>query len=384
MQTAMSGGRRLTRGALAGRELALGDPGRSVSRKELAQIGREAEKALSLRPTLRLVLNELIGVWGEQDVQERLLVWPSNEYIVDRTGLSERAIRNALRGLTELKVITPKDSANGKRYGLRNAAGEVIDAYGFDLTPLYARRGEFTQMVLEQKALRDAQGRMFDLITICRRASEEAVSALRSAFPDASADDLERAIADLSKRTPRRGSMAPLHEILEAWTELRTMTEERFYKAGNAGTSCRHKETNNDIFSEPCNKGFRKEAESVRQTKPPPEHLSTALIIEACPAIKDYVGAIRSEADFVAAGRALRVAFGAHETAWQEALHSLGALRAAAAAAYVLQIHIDDIESGANRIKNPGGYFRALVRMIVEHRFHLATELLTLRRRHMS
>jgi replication initiation protein RepC len=66
------------------------------------------------------------------------------------TGLSERSVRNAFRALIERQFVIPKDSPNGKRYVVRNVAGAVVDPFGFDLTPLYARRGEWTAMTAEQ------------------------------------------------------------------------------------------------------------------------------------------------------------------------------------------------------------------------------------------
>ena len=68
------------------------EAGRTVTRKELSAAAREAAKALELRPAQRAVLSELVACWGEQE-WERLLVWPSNDYLISRTGLSERAIR---------------------------------------------------------------------------------------------------------------------------------------------------------------------------------------------------------------------------------------------------------------------------------------------------
>jgi replication initiation protein RepC len=105
MQLASSGGRRLRHAPLAARKLAL-EAGRTVTRKELSAAAREAEKALQLRPTLRLVLSELVACWGEQG-WDRLLVWPSNTYLESRTGLTERAIRFAIRGLIDLQLISP-------------------------------------------------------------------------------------------------------------------------------------------------------------------------------------------------------------------------------------------------------------------------------------
>src|SRR5918994_4349500 len=160
MQLASSGGRRLRHAVLAARKLALED-GRTVTRKELSAAARDAGKALDLRPAQRAVLSELVACWGEQE-WERLLVWPSNDYLVGRTALTDRAIRKSIRKLVDLGLIVPKDSPNGKRYALKDLAGEIIDAYGFDLTPVYARRGEWAQRIVEHKQLREVQKQAFD------------------------------------------------------------------------------------------------------------------------------------------------------------------------------------------------------------------------------
>ena len=110
---------------------------------------------------------------------------------MSRTGLTERAIRRILRQLIDLQLIAPKDSPNGKRYAVKDLAGEMVDAFGFDLTPVYARRGDWAVMLMEQKQLREVQKRAFDEVTICRRATEEALSALAEHFPDVDRSELE-------------------------------------------------------------------------------------------------------------------------------------------------------------------------------------------------
>jgi replication initiation protein RepC len=51
---------------------------------------------------------------------------------------------------------------------------------------------------------------------------------------------------------------------------------------------------------------------------------------------------------------------------------------------YVLQLYDDDVSSGEGRIKNPGGYFRAMTRLVKSGRVNLEVELLAMRRRRMS
>jgi replication initiation protein RepC len=384
MQLASSGGRRLRHAALAARKLALED-GRTVTRKELSAAAREASKALDLRPAQRAVLSELVACWGEQE-WERLLVWPSNDYLMSRTGLTERAIRRILRQLVDLQLLAPKDSPNGKRYAVKDLTGQVVDAFGFDLTPVYARRGDWAVKLMEQKQLREVQKRAFDEVTICRRAAEEALSALAEHFPDVDRSEIETRLKALQARTPTRSRLTLPADLLDAWQLLRTEVEEVFYEAGKAGLGVLHINNNNGSPSESCNKGFPKKAEAVRSTEQTPEHLSPELILEACPSISDYGQPVRDLADIVSAGRYLRAALGAHESAWAEAVEDIGTVRAAISVIYVLQLYEDDIakNGGESRIKNPGGYFRALTRMVKSGKIDLAVELLAMRRRRMS
>lgn len=377
MNTAISGGRRLSTAALAGRTLTL-DDGRPVSRKDLSEVARIAQSALALRPSLRLVLHELVGVYGEHFIQDRLIVWPSNEYLIDRTGLSERAIRYAIHALTELELITPRDSANGKRFAVRNDAGVFVNAYGFDLTPLYARRGELELLAERRTRERAEQNRLFDEITICRRAAQEALSALQTRFPEAQSGDLEAELDALIGRTPRRGFTGPISDLVESWWDLRIRAEQRFYESGNAGKSSRHKESNNESPTETCNK-----AQQPVERGGEVADLSIPLILEACPALSEYAQPIQTERDMINAGWGIRATIGAHPSAWNEALEEIGPLPAAAAAAFVLQLHVDDATSGRNQIRNPGGYFRALIRAIKDGKFRLVAELHGLRRRKM-
>ncbi|WP_414476238.1 plasmid replication protein RepC [Microvirga sp. M2] len=384
MQLASSGGRRLRHAALAAREFVL-ETGRTVTRKELSAAARDAAKALELRNGPRSVLSELVACWGEQE-WERLLVWPSNDYLVARTGLSERGIRKAFRVLIDHKLIIPKESPNGKRYAIKDLVGEIIDAFGFDLTPVYARRGEWAERIVEQKQAREARKRTFDDITIARRAAQEALNSLAQEFPDLDRSDLEDRLAGLLARTPLRSTKATPLDLLDEWKDLRGACEEAYYKAGYAGTVCRHTYNNNGSPTEACNKGFPRKAEAVLPNEQTSEHLSPELILEACPTISDYGQPVRDLADIVSAGRYLRASLGAHESAWAEAVEDIGTVRAAIAVIYVLQLYEDDVakNGGESRIKNPGGYFRALTRMVKSGKIDLAVELLAMRRRRMS
>jgi replication initiation protein RepC len=377
MQLASSGGRRLRHAALAARKLVL-ETEHTVTRKELSAAARDAEKALRLSAAQRIVLGQLVACWGEQK-SDRLLVWPSNARLVATTGLSERAIRNAIRAVIELRLVIPKDSPNGKRYAVRDEAGAIVDAFGFDLTPVYARRGEWAAVVAEQKRQKEMLKRSFDEITICRRAVEEALSAIAQHFPDIDRSALEESLAILKARTPKRSGASLPSGLLDAWRETRNRVEEIFYEAGCDGTKCRHIEAENGPPSETCNKDV--------STSPPDlakETFSPALIAEACPVTTFFGYQISNAGDIVSAGKFLRASLGAHPSAWDEAVNAIGAVSAATAVIYVLQIYEDDVSSGRNLIRNAGGYFRSIVRRVGKGEVDLRSELLALRRRKMT
>jgi replication initiation protein RepC len=63
-----------------------------------------------------------------------------------------------------------KDSPNGKRYGKRDAKGRIVEAYGFDLSPIAARYAEFVRLAEEAKTERAAMGRLRRRATIARKA----------------------------------------------------------------------------------------------------------------------------------------------------------------------------------------------------------------------
>ena len=73
------------------------------------------------------------------------LVWPSNEALAKRAdGMDERTLRRHLARLSEASLIERRGSPNGKRFALRYKSA-VVAAYGFTLSPLFARRSEILE-----------------------------------------------------------------------------------------------------------------------------------------------------------------------------------------------------------------------------------------------
>jgi replication initiation protein RepC len=328
----------------------------SVSRAELSKDAKRAAEALELRPALRLVLNELVGVWGEKEISGRLMVWPSNAFLGDRTGLSERAIRYALSELGRLQLISIRDSANGKRFAIRNEAGEFVDAYGFDLSPLHSRRSEFDAILEGRDKRRRHIRRMAGHITTCKRQIAAIIETLTDEHPDIERSDISARLSELAGELPRRFADVPEAAVIDAWNALLETAEQRLKESANGGNSCRLIETDKGAES-----GFDNAPEEV---------VGLALVQESCPALLDWGGRADDWESLVASARYLRPSIGASEDAWREAVERIGEQRAAIALALVLQLSAID-----KTIRNPGGYFRAMCRMISEGRINLDLEL---------
>jgi hypothetical protein len=119
-----------------------------------------------------LLLLDTLGAFTQtQDWEEgrRPIVWASNAYLMEQTGFSLSALKRHARRLVEAGVISFKDSPNGKRWGRRDEEGVIIEAYGFDLSPLSARAEEFEQLHMEIQAERALCQRLKRQITVSRR-----------------------------------------------------------------------------------------------------------------------------------------------------------------------------------------------------------------------
>ena len=99
----------------------------------------------------------------------RPIVWPSALLEQEALGLSETQAKRLNRCLIEAGLVTMRDSPNGKRYGRRDPKGRIVEAYGFDLSPLAARYDEFVRLAEEGRAEREAMGRLRRRATIARK-----------------------------------------------------------------------------------------------------------------------------------------------------------------------------------------------------------------------
>jgi replication initiation protein RepC len=132
---------------------------------------KAAAPRLGLSPRLVHAVDWLFRFTQPQDWGRggRPIVWPSASMQQESLGLSPTQAKAINRALIEAGVVTMKDSPNGKRYGVRDRAGRITEAYGFDLSPIAARHAEFVDLAEEARAERAEMGRLRRRATIARK-----------------------------------------------------------------------------------------------------------------------------------------------------------------------------------------------------------------------
>jgi replication initiation protein RepC len=353
--------------------LSVGQDLDSAEKQDLFDTARMAARVLGLPPTARFVLDQLCGVYNGEPIEGRILVWPSNEFIGERTGIPERSIRFALARLIEEGVIVSKDSPNGKRFAQRSPSGQIIRAFGFDLSPLLARRSEFVARLAALKELERERSVAFDELVIHRRSAQEALRTLAEVYPSVDIADLTARALELVRVTPRRSGAGSADPFRGQWQALREEAESRYYTA-SAGNNCRHKDSNKYAPDQSCDNG----SEDVQEA--PAQRTDLRDLKMACPDAMEFMGQVRHDLELVAAAGRMRGSFGVSVSAWEEARREIGPVPAAATLVWVIQMQARPA-AGAEQIKNFGGYFRAMCRLIRDGRVNLDEEIQKLRRR---
>jgi replication initiation protein RepC len=112
----------------------------------------------------------------------RPIVWPSSALQQSSLCIGASQVKRLNRRLVELGLIVIKDSPNGKRYGRRaGQSGPIIEAYGFDLSPLADRLDEFERVIREGRELKDRLNSLRRRATIVRRGIKQLADAATDA-----------------------------------------------------------------------------------------------------------------------------------------------------------------------------------------------------------
>ncbi len=335
--------------------------------------------------------------WGEGS---RPIVWPSAALQREAFDLGETQVKALNRVLIEAGLITMKDSPNGKRYGKRDRKGRIVEAYGFDLSPLAARQAEFLAVAAQGKAERERMRLLRRRATIARnglgqiietvaelelmdatwlRLEEEGRALARSLAKLERLDEMEVGVASLERR------QIEARERLEGLLPKALMPNTKAVDTDPKGPEIRphiiptnhppYPEQDTVMASEACRgeaaaggqprsaPGVRPEGHQAGRTERPARtdngtvmRLTADDVVALAPRLRPYLQtSAPAWPDIVEAADWLRHDLGVSKPLWGEACLAMGREAAAIALAVV------SAKPAAHFTSSPGGYFHGMV-----------------------
>lgn len=116
-----------------------------LDRWSVLQLVKDSAKITGIREREIAILSAHLSVLPKGPVNPRhlLISYAQVTGMLERANcMDERRFRRGEAKLEELGFITRKLSGNGRRFPVRDGQGSIVDAYGIDLSPLFARLSE--------------------------------------------------------------------------------------------------------------------------------------------------------------------------------------------------------------------------------------------------
>ena len=386
---------------------------------------KKVAAAIGLKAPDMLLLDTLAAITQPQDWQQgrRPIVWSSNAFLEEQTGLSLSALRRHVRRLCELGVIAMKDSPNGKRWGKRDENGFIIQAYGFDLGPLAARAEEFEALYAQLHEERQFCASLRNTITVMRRIIRAKIEKAQESGLKGPWSALQDEFTLMLQSLPKR-STGPqkLLDLVDWFKELKDKVERAFTaafdwpKESDGQRSSQKSDTDTALVSNSINmtptdvtndthipitnqpnpvnsnsfenKDAEKQEPELRpsvvveklqkddldinwssHTNKRGSEVDIPMLMMTCPYFAEMArslnGYLRDWNDVHRAAGQIRPMTGISEDAWNVAQQKLGPAIAAAAIALIYDKYSN------NEIKSPGGYLRGMVEKAIVGELHL-------------
>jgi replication initiation protein RepC len=173
----------------------------------------------------------------------RPLVWPSAREQGEALGLSPSRVKVLNRRLIELGLVLAKDGPDGSRWGRRNHNGVIVAAYGFDLSPLAHRMGEFKAIRTKGDAERQARADLRRRKTVALRSIQQLVrTAADHGFDSRELYDLADTAYALPEAVDAQGNSAAFGSYVGGIEEVRGRVKALYETlARQAATDFAHK-----------------------------------------------------------------------------------------------------------------------------------------------
>ena len=363
---------------------------------------KAAAPRLGISPRLVHAVDWLFCFTQPQDWEEgtRPIVWPSAQMQQGALGLGPSQAKEINNHLIELGLVTMKDSPNGKRYGRRHEqTGRILEAYGFDLSPIAARHAEFVRLAKEAKAERAVMGRLRRRSTIARKAivqiletaqeyafdgeewetlaheTNDLVRALRAVERP---DEMEAGVESLERR--QQAARERLEHLLETVETGPKEPENRPHIYNYIPIFNLKKDT--VVTTNTCS-GKVETGVSQSSTPVQPKHPDKGMVhgitpdelVQLAPKLKPYLCCPDSTwPELVDAADWLRGDLGVSKSLWGDACLAMGRELAAIALAIVSTKEADHFKT------SPSGYFHGMVAKHIAGQLHLERTVWALRR----
>lgn len=398
------GWRKATTSVISATDLARAGRAKGHAKTRCIVAAKRVGAHIGLKAADMLLLDTLAAFAQPQDWEEgrQPIVWASNAYLMEQTGFSLSTLKRHARKLAEAGLIAFQDSPNGKRWGRRNAEGFIVEAYGFDLSPLSARAEEFEALAQDLATERALCQRLRRQITIARRS----IRALLDTATGQERDRLQSAFVTLLGQLPSaRTPSDALRRVLDVFNGLLHEVERHVLRTSRTSTvenindnsakvtpkgaiSDPHILTTKQPYSVTCSSSDK----DINNNHTPVQHVQThmkeptsddtkeakarrnirvdvAVIMQACPEFASWarnLGTyVRDWSDFVRIAGRLRTMIGVSEHAWMQAQERMGRPIAAAALALVFE----KVHSG--EVASPSGYLSGMARKADAGNLHL-------------
>ena len=342
---------------------------------------QEAEPYLGLPAQGFKLVSWLVKQTQPQDWEEgsRPIAWPSARRQQEFLNLSPARVKALNRQLFEAGIFVIRDNEQGKRYGRRGHDNRIIEAFGFDLSPLAQRYDEFVRLAAAAKIERDHMKDGRHRVTFARRSirqigeqlaemnklpggwtrlETDAAALVRAASQTTRSDDLYLVAGSLERRKTEAEQW--LREaVSEASKAVETSPEGLENEPHTIITNLTLNLKDTVVASEESSR-----AEPVTLPSPPPVTMEREFrikpdqLLDLAPRLATYVSADRPTwaAIVTAAGQWLRPDLGVSVHLWGEACRAMGREQAALALAIV------STKPEAHFTRGAGGYFAGMVR----------------------
>ncbi|KAB2684415.1 plasmid replication protein RepC [Brucella tritici] len=410
----VAGVRRITPAGLsaqrAAREYA-GNRTLVVKRIEALQVAKRAAAALGLKAAKIAMIDKLFGYspaadWNSRDANP--IVWPSNRVLAQQLGLSVSTARHHLRGLTAAGLIAHASHPTFQRRGVRDGEGNIVEAFGIDLSPIITRYHELLEIALAYEREGRERRSLAYRRTQIRREIEAILVAAQLDRLTGSWQHFHARLDRLREYVP--GDLEQFRALIEALTALREDVEQAYAGASEhsnldtAVASFSRVQTTADLPSVEDSRrapavGSRQVASALqrrplltseREMKGAPSaartdlttelnqandigNISLALVRAACPALQKHCPDVfENWTALCSSGPRLCVAATINTQVWTEAENHLGSDTAIAA----LAVTVQRAEDG--QVTNPGAYLRTLVQRGLKGQLRISRSLFAL------